>query len=272
MKRRPVGAIVWALAVVAPAAGCGGSSSDDDGAVDAAGSIDGAPACLDTGPVGITLTTDDGVSLIADLYSPGQVGGPAVILLHMVPPTFTKDSYPAAFITPLVEEGFAVLNVNRRGAPGSEGVATEAYTGPNGKLDAKAAYDYLTTEGCATPAAEIAIVGASNGTTTATDFSIYAAGEASVQQPAVMVFMSGGTYTENQHAILDNLDVLDNHPIYFAYPDEEATWNETIAASAPGNWTFTEYAPGDHGTYLFTSNPEIIDHLVDFLVAQLPPG
>jgi len=195
--------------------------------------IDAAQVCVAPGPVELTLTTDDGVDLIADLYSPGQAGGAAVILLHMIPPMFDKSGYPAAFIDPLVGRGLIVLNVNRRGATGSGGVAEEAYTGPNGKLDAKAAYDYLTTQGCDTPPAQIAVVGASNGTTTATDFSVYADAESTVEQPAAMVFMSGGTYTENQNAIAANLDALDNHPIYFAYPQNEATWNEEIAAGAP---------------------------------------
>lgn len=262
---------VYALVLTLAASACGGSSGDDE-VPDAQASADAVAACTAAGPVGLTLTTDDGVNLIADLYSPGHVGGPAVILLHMVPPAYTKDSYPPEFIDPLVARGYVVLNINRRGAPGSEGVAVDAYIGPNGKLDAKAAYDYLTTQGCATPATQIAIVGASNGTTTATDFSIYAEAETTVEQPAVMVFMSGGDYTENQHAIADNLDALDNHPIYFAYPDEEASWNETISAIAPDSWTFVEYVPGAHGTNMFASNPEIIGDIGDFIEAELPAG
>lgn len=252
--------------VVLGCVACGDAGDGQDGApTDAHGGADAAAGCSAAGPVEITLRTDDGVSLIADLYTTGQVGGPGAILLHMIPPGNSKDNYPAEFIAPLVARGVHVLNVNRRGAPGSGGEAEDAYLGPNGKLDAKAAYDYLTSHACAVPPAQIALVGASNGTTTALDFAVFAAGDASVEQPAAMVFLSGGSYTENQNLIANELDVLEGHPVYFAYPPGEAAWNDAIEASAPDTWTFVEYTPGGHGTQLFTSNPESIGDVVDFI-------
>jgi hypothetical protein len=232
----------------------------------AAGNADApAGACSAETVANITLTTDDGVDLVADSYTTGTVGDPGVILLHMIPPGNSKANYPATFIDPLVARGFNVINVNRRGAPGSGGTATEAYLGPNGKFDAKAGYDYLVAHACATPAASIAVVGASNGTTTTVDFSVYAASEASVEQPAALVFLSGGAYTESQNTISGNIDALDDHPIWLGYPTAEAAWNLGVEAIAPQTWQFTEYSPGSHGTLLFGSDSDSITDVIDFL-------
>ncbi len=250
--------------VMAGITSCGSMESNDQDSVDAAsggGGTDGSTP----GANQVTLQTDDGVELIADLYTTGTTGNPGVILLHMIPPSNSKANFTTAFIEPLVARGFNVLNVNRRGAPGSGGVATDAYTGPNGKLDAKAAYDFLIAHQSATPSTAIAVVGASNGTTTTTDFSVFAAGVRSTDQPAALVFLSGGSYTENQNSMKDNLTALSNHPIYFAYPPGESAWNIGIQGFAPANWTFTQYSPGAHGTGLFASNPEVITDVINFI-------
>ena len=41
----------------------------------------------------------------------------------------------------------------------------------------------------------IAVVGASNGTTTALDFAVYASTDPKVPFPSALVFLTGGTYT-----------------------------------------------------------------------------
>lgn len=230
---------------------------------------DAEVSCTAGGPFARTLATDDGVELIADWYSTGNVGDPGVILLHMIPPANTKDNYPAEFIDPLVARGFQVLNVNRRGAPGSSGEATEAYQGDNGKFDALAARDYLVGHPCAVPGGAIAVVGASNGTTTALDFAMYGASQADIDQPAAMVFLSGGQYTENQYSIAASLAELSAIPIQFAYPSAEATWNDGVEALGVGVWSFVEYAPGDHGTRLFSAAPDSIGGVIDFLDGAL---
>lgn len=227
--------------------------------------IDADAACLAAGPLARNLTTDDGVSLIADLYTTGTVGDPGVILLHMIPPGNTKDNYPATFIEPLVARGFQVLNVNRRGAPGSGGEAMDAYLGDNGKFDALAARDYLVGHPCAVPDATIAVVGASNGTTTAVDYAVYAANRADIDRPAAMVFLSGGSYTENQNSIANSLTELADIPIQFAFPSAEAAWNRDVEALGVGAWSFVEYDPGDHGTRLFDAAPASMGDVTDFL-------
>ncbi len=212
----------------------------------------------------LTLRTDDGVALAADLYVSSTSNSPAVILLHMIPPSNSKANYPPAFAQALQSRGITVLNVNRRGAPGSEGVAVDAYTGPSGKLDAKAAYDFLTSQ-CG--ASSYAIVGASNGTTTAIDFAVFAAEADGIDAPEAIVALSGGPYTESQNRISDKLSSLPN-AAYFAYPESEAAWNIGIR-SLNSSWLFQSYSPGAHGTGLLSSNPEIVGTIVEFLAGHL---
>ncbi len=261
MSRNSVSAIL-AIALV-------GACSDSAPGSDSGPDTDAATACEAAGPVPITLTTDDGLDLVADLYTSATIGQPGVILLHMIPPGNDRSNYGAEFIEPLLASGFQVLNINRRGASPSDGSATDAYQGPNGKLDAKAAYDYLTSHVCAVPPTAIAIVGASNGTTTMLDFAVYAAGDIEVEGPVALTFLSGGTYTENQHDVSDVLEDIGNTPAYFAYPPSEASWNDDVETIAGPSWQFVEYAPGAHVTNLFSANPEIIDDVVAFLVDAL---
>lgn len=244
-------------------AACGGGSAGSPGSDGPAAE----PVTCDPGVSReIALETDDGVRLIADFDTPAAIGETGVILLHMIPPN-TKANYPASFRSLLTGRGHVVINVNRRGAPGSEGVAEEAYTGPNGKLDAKAGYDTLF--GACSGLKRYVIVGASNGTTTALDFTLFAAGDAGVRAPTALVFLSGGPYTENQSKVADNLETLGAIPAFLAYPPGEAEWNDGIAALAPAQWSFHEYQPGAHGTHLFESNPEVPGEVADFIDAQL---
>ncbi len=244
------------------AAGCADTSDAmqrDSGAINADAN---AVTCPAGESLALTLRTDDGVDLVADLYpTQNPTGAPAVIFLHMIPPSNSKANYPVAFAEAFQNRGFTVLNLNRRGAPGSGGVANEAYTGPAGKLDAKAAYDYLTNE-CGISG--YSMIGASNGTTTITDFAIFAAETASIQAPASLIYLSGGPYTESQNSISVTSASMPASA-FFAYPSAEAAWNLGIETIAPAGWRFTEYAPGTHGTGLITSNPEITDALLNFL-------
>src|SRR5690606_18492400 len=121
----------------------------------------------------VGLPTDDGLTLEADLHTAG-VGGPAVVLLHMAPPTNDRTNWPDDLIAQLVASGVTVLNVDRRGTAASGGLAEEAANGPNGVLDAKAAFDFLAYSECLIDIDRIVWVGASNGTTTVLDFAVLA--------------------------------------------------------------------------------------------------
>ncbi len=256
--------VQFALASFVVFAACS-SDSPSSSPVDATQSGDStALGCSIGETMELTLHTDDGVALAADLYVSSTLNSPTVILLHMIPPSNSKANYPPAFAQAIQSRGMTVLNVNRRGAPGSEGVAVDAYTGPSGKLDAKAAYDFLRTQ-CGS--SSYAIVGASNGTTTAIDFAVFAGETDGVDAPQAIVALSGGPYTESQNRISDKLSSLPN-AAYFAYPESEAMWNIGIR-SLNSSWLFQSYSPGAHGTGLLSSNPEIVGTLVEFLAANL---
>ncbi len=221
-------------------------------------------ACADdANAVAVTLTTEDGLVLEADLHATGEPGGPAVVLLHMIPPSNDKSNYPLDFIQALHGAGFTVLNVNRRGAGRSEGEPGDAYQGPLGQLDAAAAHRFVTETACEAAANDVAFIGASNGTTTALDFAIQSP-EGS--RPAALAFLSPGGYTENQHTVADEIERLADVPLFVGYPDSEAAWPGGIAPLDTGNWEFREYPGGRHGAGLFDSDPDVAEHLLDFLV------
>jgi len=242
---------------------------------DLASSLD-APILADTGSEScpapsaevVSFETDDGVLLEADLHTTGVAGSPAVVLLHMIPPGNDRSNYPVAFREQLNEAGFTVLNVDRRGAGGSQGVASEAYDGPNGKLDAAAAVTALAALDCAPDLSRLAIIGASNGTTTALDYAVYASGESDTPDPSALVFLTGGNYTENQHTLSDVLDAVASTPILFVFPADESAWSQGYAGASP-SWKHSEYEPSGHGTHLFDSAPESMTDVTQWLSSTL---
>jgi alpha-beta hydrolase superfamily lysophospholipase len=268
------------LSFVLLGVGCGG---DDDEALDAGsdgglsgsdgGGVDGGPMgeCARVGddPEVVSLTTDDGLALAADFYGSGVPGGAAVVLLHMIPPN-DRSNYERPFIDRLVDRDLAVLNVDRRGAGDSEGDGMDAYLGDSGWLDAKAAFLFLGSHACAFDATRIAIVGASNGSTTALDFAIRSADDAAVGEPAALVFLTAGTYTENQHAIADYRPLLDPLPILFVYSTAERDFSVAFEPTAPSTWQFLEYEMGAHGTQMFAAVPASMDDVANFLDTALP--
>lgn len=259
-------------------------SDDAAGKPDAAPKVDAAPmvdalsdaaaaACAKNATAEVvTMTADDGQKLEGDLYRSGSAGGPAAVLLHMVPPSNTRTNYPAAFIEALVAKGLTVLNLDRRGAGGSTpGTPVDAYVGPKGKLDAKAAHDFLAAQACPIDTSRIVYVGASNGTTTALDFAVYAAGEATVASPRALVFLTGGGYTETNNQIAAQRTILDALPILFVYSKAERAWSVQYEAGKAASWLFKEYDPGDHGTLMFGAAPASIGDVADFVAAAVAP-
>lgn len=225
---------------------------------------DAANACANADAEVVTLTTEDGIALEADFYTSGVAGSASVILLHMVPPANDRTNYDIAFIQLLRDRGLAVINVDRRGAGGSGGVAEEAYFGPNGKWDVKAAYDFLAGHSCGFDMSRVAIVGASNGTTSALDFTIYTQTEAE-EVPAVLVFLTGGGYTEAQNRINNNRPLLNLLPILFVFSTAEADWSAQFVADEGPQWMFHEYTDGDHGTFMFQRRPDAMARVADFI-------
>jgi hypothetical protein len=210
----------------------------------------------------IQLTTSDGVDLVADYYPSETEGASAVILLHMIPPNWDRTSWPDTFISALGDKGWAVIVPDRRGAGDSGGLASEAYTGAKGKYDAEACVQRVVDDGYG----DIAIIGASNGTTTTLDYTLWSlTDETDLPTPVALGFMTGGGYTEGQNSMSD-LGVL---PSIFTYSTEEKGWSVDQQALSHDEWMFNEYPDGSHGTQMFNSKPEVSDDLVGFLEAHL---
>ena len=196
----------------------------------------------------IELTTSDDVTLVADYYPADQAGAPAVILLHMIPPSWDRTSWPLDFIEMLSEQGWTVLVPDRRGAGDSGGTATNAYSGPKGKYDAEACVKRLVDDGYG----PIAVIGASNGTTTALDYTIWSqTDETDLPTPSALGFMTGGSYTEAQNSMSDLGDI----PSIFTYSTEERSWSVNQQALPRNTWVFKEYEEAPTARRCSTPSP-----------------
>ncbi len=241
----------------------GDDAGGDDAGGDDAGGDDGDEGGDWTAPDGgvVELETQDGVTLVADYYPHAESNAPSVVLLHMIPPSWDRTSWPESFITDLGEAGFTVINVDRRGAGDSEGRATDAYDGPKGKYDVEAAVLRLEADGYT---GDLAVLGASNGSTSALDYAVWA-GEGNGTTPAMVAFLTGGTYTEAQNDVA-NVPVGN---VLFTYSTEERGWSVDQQEHDPGSWTFMEYEDGDHGTKMFGAVDTFSDDLVGWLSAGI---
>lgn len=250
---------------------CSASSDEASPATDDETAMTDNPECRGDGPLAVHFSTSDGVRLTADLFPAAGTGGPAVILLHMNPEGNDNTNFPPELIERLSSMSLTVLNVNRRGAGGSEGNARDAFEGPSGVEDAIAAQSFVV-EHCSSNASAMMLVGASNGTTTALDFTVASSTNPAIPTPRGLVFLSAGDYTENQNAIADNLDLLKSVPVLFAYPDAEAAYNDALATDPGAGWQFSVYPGGGHGTGLFSSHPDSLDQVADFVGVTLDVG
>ena len=214
----------------------------------------------------VSLETSDGLTLQADYCPAGVDAAPVVLLLHMIPPHHDRSNYPPELLAALQEAGFSVLNLDRRGAGKSEGVAKDAYTGPKGALDVAAARAFLREKELTADHARWACVGASNGTTSCLDYTRWAAAEEPASTPRALVFLTGGAYTETNGALAGS--VAAKLPILFTFNAAEKAWSESHRGGGAG-WTHRSYAPGGHGTKAFGPNPEAMKDVVDFLARAI---
>jgi pimeloyl-ACP methyl ester carboxylesterase len=257
---------------LAACSGGGASNTPDAAETDSGGEDAARTECAERDGEVVRFQTDDGITLEADLYTTGERGAPTALLLHMIPPQNDRTNYPPEFISALTGRGLNVLNVDRRGAGESEGDPEAAYEGPKGKLDVKAAHGFLAAHACEPDLNRLVVIGASNGTTTALDFTVLAAGESGLHVPAALVFLSAGSYTENQNQMDDHRELLEPLPMLFAYPASESSQNEPFQTDAPDTWQFQSYDPGAHGTGLFEANPSSIERVADFASSNASSG
>lgn len=225
----------------------------------------------DTGPTWppsaegvVELATRDGLTLQAELRHASGPGRPAVVLLHMIPPANDRSNWPEAFLQALEAQDWGVLNIDRRGAGGSEGEPTDAYEGELGRYDVEAAVLRLQADGYG----PVGIMGASNGTTSMIDYTAWAGGEG-LPEPAVLGFLTGGLYTENQTP----MSAITPWPCVFTTQTSENAWTEAQRALDPGTWTFHEYLGAGHGTQMLESEAaaQVTADLVGDFAAVLGP-
>lgn len=240
-------------------AGCG----DKDTPVDSGTPQDtSAPGWTPSEGGEITLTTRDGLVLAADYHPASAEGRPGVVLVHMIPPGNDRSNWPQAFIDELVGHDWAVINLDRRGAGDSEGTAEDAYEGEAGRYDVEAAVLKLQEEGYGA----VGIMGASNGTTSMIDYAAWANGEG-LPVPAVLAFLTGGVYTENQ----TDMKQVVGFPCIFTYQTTESAWSEQQRSLAPGSWEFHEYSGAGHGTQMLESSAagQVTSDLVGYFAGVL---
>lgn len=206
----------------------------------------------------VKMETRDGVKLTADVL-PGDPGAPGFVLLHMGPPN-DRTNWPDEFREQLNANGWWVVALDRRGAGDSKGNPQEAAFGPNGKYDVEAAAILLRDAG----AGPLAVIGASNGTTTLLDYAAWAPGE-DLPPVAAAGFMTGDTYTEFNTPFTEMPEV----PAVFTYSTAERDWSVAQQEGAPASWVFHEYADGRHGTAMFDVAPEVADDLEAFFLSVL---
>jgi acetyl esterase/lipase len=231
--------------------GCGG---DSDCAKKAS-----APSGADA----VALLTEDGLCLVADHYR-ASAGAPAVVFLHMSPLSWDRKSWSVEFLREVTAKGWTVLNLDRRGAGDSEGGAEDAFQGDGGAKDVRAAFDYLADQ----DVGPIGIVSASNGTTSAVDYTMLASSQGLVE-PVSVVMMSPGTYTENQNDIEDY--ARQDTPTLFQYDPAEGLWIEPeLTDLDPGSWEVQSYDGAGHGSQMLDDTPSVATDAIDFLDDNWP--
>ncbi len=216
-----------------------------------------------------TVTTDDGVALVYDIYLASEPG-PVAILFHMVPP-FDRADWPIAFIEALRARGISVLNIDRRGAGESGGDPNDGHFGEGGVLDARAAYDAIRDEPCV-DASRFVMIGASAGTATALSYAVDASKTDRYPTPNGMIFLTAGSYTEVRVRMDDHRATLDAIPMTFVYTRFELDaqrWLMPLQVDPPETWTFLDSTPGGHGTVVFERAPESIVELADEALVML---
>ena len=216
-----------------------------------------------TGADAVSIITEDDLCLVADHYR-GDSGAPAVVLLHMDPLSWDRKSWSVDFQRDLYAAGWSVLNLDRRGAGDSDGTARDAFEGDGGARDVQAAFHYLGQAGVG----PIAIVSASNGTTSALDYLALAAPQGLVE-PVSMVMMSPGSYTENQTSMEALADQAT--PTLFQYDTAEGLWlDERFDGLDPGTWKQIAYEDGGHGSHLLNNASAAAVDAIDFLDDHWP--
>lgn len=212
----------------------------------------------------VSFLTDDGVKIVGDYYA-GKPGGPAALLLHMMPAT--RSSW-RKFADHLTAAGFSqVLAIDLRG----HGESTER----NGETldykdfsdrehqasirDVEAAVNwFITRKNVSMP--RLILAGASIGANLAI---AYAAGHDAI--PAVVALSPGLDY--RGVTIADKLAASTRSALFLAASDEDEYSRAAIARAAElrPDAVVKNLSGAGHGTAMFEREPRLIDETVDWL-------
>ena len=207
----------------------------------------------------LTLTTRDEVSIEADYWAASSTDRPLVVLVHMDPSgSANRTNWDGNYIQLLIDSDWSVVVPDRRGAGGSGGTASDAFETVKGSYDLEVCVNHVPE------AASLHIVAASNGTTSMIDYAALASTEG-WPAPATLQFVSAVRSTTNNHEISD----VPATPALFSFPKNEADNNLPWQEANPGDWEFSEYDPGDHGTRMFQNTPELPADLHAWLDSQM---
>jgi alpha-beta hydrolase superfamily lysophospholipase len=216
----------------------------------------------------ITLTTDDGVTIVGTLYPAGQQDAPAVLLLHMMPAT--KESW-AHFAPLLQKRGFQVLAIDERGHGEStqQGDAVLNYREFSDEeqqakmLDVVAAKTFFTERGVSPE--QFFVAGASIGANLAIQYLVH-----NPEAKAGFALSPGYNYMGIE--ILPLVEQLTpKQALYMAAAQDDSGVPDSYkavegtATAARAHIKHTIFAHGGHGTDIFAEHPEFMEELAEWL-------
>ena len=215
-------------------------------------------------PERIGFTTSDGVRIVGDRYAPAAPSVRGVLLLHMMPETRASWAPLAGMLT---AAGFEVFAIDERGH-GESTKTTDGRTLDYHRfvdaeqqakiLDVEAAVAWLKSQNVK----DVSIVGASIGANLALQ---YAAAHHDVAK--IVVLAPGLNYRGVETLPAVTRLNRSQKVLFITAKDDDESYGSVQELSERMNAQATShiYESGGHAQRLFTSHPESLELIVDFL-------
>ena len=214
------------------------------------------PVASQPGSETVMITASDGLQIEATYATPGGVAPfPGVILLHML--GSNRTAWEAVGLTDqLLQNGYAVLNVDMRGHGGTGGTADWQLV-PD---DMQRVWDYFVSQE-AVDGAKTAVIGASIGA----NLSLITA----VNEPNIntVILLSPGLNYRDVTTD-DAIVAYGDRPILIVASEEDsyaADSSRTLSEAATGQAELELYNGAGHGTNMFGKEPGLPDLILDWL-------
>lgn len=227
----------------------------------------------------ITFETQDGVRIVGNFFQGRTSGAPAVLLLHMMPALkeswdefagkLAAASKEASLALGGRDAGFQVLAIDLRG----HGESTSIKDGrtldfsifsdkehQDSILDVEAGREWLMKKGV--PAEKIFIGGASIGANLALQY----VAEHS-EAPAAFLLSPGLDYMDIKTDLLMQ-GLKENQKVFLAAAEDDlysAQTVNTLNEIGKSQKILKLYISGGHGTSLFSSRPELMEEIINWL-------